>query len=166
VSGSAGCCHIFWNFCDENSINHRLCFPSVWVTQSHSAVHYSSPLGITNLHYSPYQSLTNHPTNHAYYVAYQFLTHAPMLPMHYIITYAHFSLIYSSQAFPPFLLTPCNDFPLFLSLLFNLRTLPNHCGRLKRSQYYPQSYIFPIRSPSVVGCNISSFHGVCSVEQT
>jgi len=36
---------------------------SLWLTLTHSAVDYSSPLGITNLHYSPYQSLTNHPSN-------------------------------------------------------------------------------------------------------
>jgi len=67
---------------------------SLWLTLTHSAAHYSSPLGITNPHYSPYQSLTNH----AYYAAYQFLTHAPMLPMHDVITYAHLALIYSSRA--------------------------------------------------------------------
>ena len=77
-------------------------------------MHYSSPLGITHLHYPPYQSLTNHPTNHAYYAAYQFLTHAPMLPMHYVITYAHLALIYSSHASPPLFWPPCNDFHLFL----------------------------------------------------
>jgi len=84
------------------------------VTLAHSAAHYSSPLGITNLHYPPYQSLTNHPTNHAYYAAYQFMTHAPMIHMHYVITYAHLASIYSSHAFPPSLLGPCNDLSIFL----------------------------------------------------
>jgi len=84
---------------------------SLWLTLSHSAAHYSSPLGITHLHYPPYQSLTNHPTNHA---AYQFLTHAPMLPMYYIITYAHLASIYSSHAFPPSLLAPMQWFSFIL----------------------------------------------------
>ena len=79
---------------------------SLWLTLTHSAVHYSSPLGITNPHYSPYQSLTNHPSNHAYYAAYQFLTHAPMIHMHYVIAYAHLASIYLSHAFPPSLLGP------------------------------------------------------------
>ena len=35
------------------------------------------------------------------------------------------------------------------SSLLNPRTLPNHCGRLKRSQYHPQSHIFLIGSPSL-----------------
>jgi len=41
-----------------------------------------------------------------------------------------------------------------LSLLFNPRTLPNHCGRLKRSQYHPQSHPFPIKSPSLPSCTL------------
>lgn len=79
---------------------------SLWLTLTHSAAHYSSPLGITNPHYSPYQSLTNHPSNHAYHAAYQFMTHAPMIHMHYVIAYAHLASIYSSPAFPPSLLGP------------------------------------------------------------
>jgi len=41
-----------------------------------------------------------------------------------------------------------------LSSLFYPRTLPNHCGRLKRSQYHPQSHIFPIRRPSLPSCTL------------
>jgi len=37
-----------------------------------------------------------------------------MLPMHYVITYAHLALIYSSHASPPLFWPPCNDFHLFL----------------------------------------------------
>jgi len=33
-------------------------------------------------------------------------------------------------------------------------TLPNHCGRLKRSQYHPQSHSFPIRSPPLPSCTL------------
>ena len=87
---------------------------SLWLTLTHSAAHYSSPLAITNLHYSPYQPLTNHPSNHAYYAAYQFMTHAPMLPMHYVIAYAHLALIYSSHASPPSLLGPMQWFSFIL----------------------------------------------------
>ena len=83
---------------------------SLWLTLTHSAAHYSSPLGITNPHYSPYQSLTNHPSNHAYHAAYQFMTHAPMIHMHYVIAYAHLASIYSSHAFPPSLLGPMQWF--------------------------------------------------------
>jgi len=40
------------------------------------------------------------------------------------------------------------------SSLLNPRTLPNHCGRLKRSQYHPQLHISPIRSPSLPSCTL------------
>jgi len=84
------------------------------VTLALSAAYYSSPLGITNLHYPPYQSLTNDPTNHAYYAAYQFMTHAPMIHMHYVIAYAHLASIYSSHASPPLFRAQCNDLSIFL----------------------------------------------------
>ena len=64
--------------------------------------------------------------------------------------YASYALCHHICSFSFDLLIPCftpvSYYPH--AMIF----LPNHCGRLKRSQYLPQSYSFPIRSLFLPSC--------------